>query len=246
MMEDVLIHVIQGWLGCKEGSEQHKRIIDAFNNNREQGEYKMTLYDPWCAAGISAAAAIAGLKGVFPISCNCDQMIRWFSERGQIAAGTKIPVKGWIAFYDWDGDKKSDHVGIVTGVSSTTITLLECNIADTVAYRSIQVADRRIFCYGVPDYRSPLLSSVNYTSYFNRLSIDDQKAVASLPILKQGSKGLYVKVLQAFLNYKGKAGLDIDGEFGIKTGVALHTYQVSKHLEADNICGKETYASFFA
>jgi hypothetical protein len=52
--------------------------------------------------------------------------------------------------------------------------------------------------------------------------------------LKQGSKGLKVKQLQAGLNIKDNAGLDVDGIFGPKTEAALEKYYKIKTLSEYN------------
>ena len=246
MKEDILINVIQGWLGCKEGDATHKKIVDTYNNNRESGEYKMTYADPWCAAGIGAASAIAGLKGSVPVLCNCQNMINWFHDRNRIAPANSHPSKGWLVFYDWDGNKYSDHVGLVIAAQGNTFTTIECNVSDTVAYTTKDVGNPKIECFGVPDYIGSITSSVNYTSYFNKLSAADQKTISGWPVLQKGSKGVYVKVLQLILNAYSTSKLTIDGDFGDKTNIALHTYQISRKMEPDCVCGKETYSSFFA
>ena len=250
MKQDELINTIASWVGCKEKDTTHIKIIDTYNNNRIQGEYKMTLADPWCAAGVAAASAITGLKNIIPVSCSCDRMKKWFDDRGEIAPKTATPSRGWLLFYNYDGDNTLDHVGVVTSVRGNLITTIECNVSDTVGYRSITIGSPKISCYGVPKYEDldaiSINDSVNYTSWFNKLSVTDQKVVADFPILQKGSTGIYVKILQVMLNVYNNAGLVVDGDFGDKTKLALHSYQTKKSLMPDCEVGKETYASFFA
>lgn len=59
---------------------------------------------------------------------------------------------------------------------------------------------------------------------------------ASLPELKQGSKGQYVRNLQAKLKLK------IDGIFGPATRRAVIAFQKEHGLDADGIVGKNTWA----
>ena len=63
------------------------------------------------------------------------------------------------------------------------------------------------------------------------------------PTLRKGSKGGYVKELQTLLNYSGSgAQLEVDGQFGSLTEIAVIAYQKLHHLRADGICGPQTWA----
>lgn len=59
-----------------------------------------------------------------------------------------------------------------------------------------------------------------------------------MKVLKRGSRGEDVRMLQTFL------GIKVDGSFGPATERALKDYQRSKGLEVDGICGPATWASF--
>ena len=63
-----------------------------------------------------------------------------------------------------------------------------------------------------------------------------------MKILKKGSKGDEVEVLQHLLNVKGHK-VTIDGDFGVKTEVAVKAYQKAKGLTADGIVGPKTWAA---
>jgi cell wall-associated NlpC family hydrolase len=63
-----------------------------------------------------------------------------------------------------------------------------------------------------------------------------------LSVLRQGSKGEQVKTLQRLLNAFGY-NLIIDGDFGSKTKSALESYQKSKNLVIDGICGIKSWES---
>lgn len=73
--------------------------------------------------------------------------------------------------------------------------------------------------------------------------LDDGKAQKkSRPVLKRGSRGEDVIVLQKVLRESGFYQGAIDGIFGQQTDVALRRYQSSKQLEIDGICGRMTWA----
>mgnify|MGYP002767149205 FL=1 len=61
------------------------------------------------------------------------------------------------------------------------------------------------------------------------------------PTIRQGSKGVYVAVLQDALNFLGYSDLNIDGIFGSKTRNAVVNYQRKKGLSADGIVGCNTW-----
>jgi len=66
--------------------------------------------------------------------------------------------------------------------------------------------------------------------------------VNSIPELKRGAKSQTVGALQALLNLRGaKPALKIDNDFGALTHAALATYQRSRGLIADSICGPNTW-----
>lgn len=61
------------------------------------------------------------------------------------------------------------------------------------------------------------------------------------PTLKLYSKGEWVAVLQAMLNAENKAGLEVDGEFGVFTYSAVNKFQTAHGLERDGIVGEKTW-----
>ena len=70
-----------------------------------------------------------------------------------------------------------------------------------------------------------------------------EKIIASRdwPTLKLGSKGEWVVVLQALLNAKFKSGLEVDGDYGPLTFVAVNKVQNKFALERDGITGPQTW-----
>lgn len=59
-----------------------------------------------------------------------------------------------------------------------------------------------------------------------------------LPVLRKGSEGEYVKLLQSKLLFVGP---DIDGDFGAKTETMLKVFQAAHNLTVDGVCGPETW-----
>ena len=61
------------------------------------------------------------------------------------------------------------------------------------------------------------------------------------PLVKQGSKGVYVMILQDAMNFLGYNLGSIDGMFGAKTKSAVQKFQNANRLSADGIVGCSTW-----
>jgi hypothetical protein len=68
-------------------------------------------------------------------------------------------------------------------------------------------------------------------------------AITKLPQLKKGDVGPAVAMLQAALKYHGYDPQWIDGEFGTRTNNMLMAFQAERSLEADGICGADTWSA---
>lgn len=66
--------------------------------------------------------------------------------------------------------------------------------------------------------------------------------MSSQPILRTGSKGAFVRVLQETLNNFGYA-LTVDGDFGTKTRQAVEAFQARVGILQDGIVGADTYSN---
>lgn len=105
----------------------------------------------WCACFVSWIANEAGLldNGSFPKFANCDEGIKWFKEKKQWKEKGSIPEPGYIIFFDWDFDGKSDHVGIVEKVEKNIIHTIEGNsINDECKRNSYKIGSNYIVGYG--------------------------------------------------------------------------------------------------
>lgn len=68
-----------------------------------------------------------------------------------------------------------------------------------------------------------------------KTSVLTEKIGIQLPVIRKGSKGTSVSMLQAML------GVTVDGSFGAKTEVSLKTFQKNVKISADGICGASTW-----
>ena len=149
------------WYGCKESDGSHKKIIDAYNKiSFLPRGYKMRYTDDWCAAFVSAVASVCGLLDIIPAECSCNLMIAKHKALGTwVENDGYTPKEGDLVMYDWDDSGKgdntgvADHVGIVTGVSGNTITIIEGNKGTGyVGYRELKVNGRYIRGFCAPNY----------------------------------------------------------------------------------------------
>lgn len=72
---------------------------------------------------------------------------------------------------------------------------------------------------------------------------EGKKVNVQVTVCKKGAKGETVKAMQALLNMRTGAGLEIDGSFGGATDAALRQYQASRGLAVDGSCGAATWTA---
>lgn len=152
-----MIDVALSFVGTTEGSRSHKAIVDTYNKivPLPRG-YKLKDTDAWCAAFISACASISGNLDAIPAECGCPEMIKAFDKRKQyypLSTSVFPIIPGTIVFYDWDGDKIADHVGIVVkGPDNTSIEVCEGNYNNGVGIRHVGKSNKNILGYAFPAY----------------------------------------------------------------------------------------------
>ena len=150
------------WLGTVEGSLAHRDLLAIYNSQNPLPRCtKMQDSWPWCAAFVSAVSVQCGLTDIMPTEMSCPLMIQKYQNLGRwVEDDAYIPSIGDVIFYDWDdsgsGDctGTADHVGIVSAVYGTALTIIEGNCDDKVMERHIQVNARYIRGYGIPDFAS--------------------------------------------------------------------------------------------
>lgn len=158
---------MQAWIGCKESDGSHKKIIDTYNGHKPLARtYAVKYTDAWCATTVSAAGIACGLSDIIFPECGCGQMIALYQAAGRWQENDAYrPQAGDVIFYDWDDNGAGDctgwpeHVGMVEGVSGSTITVIEGNKSNAVGRRYIEVNGKNIRGYGLPNYASKATSS---------------------------------------------------------------------------------------
>lgn len=166
-LRNQVVSIATSYIGCKESNGSHKKIIDLYNSHKPLARgYAVKYTDAWCSTFASAVAIQAGLTDIIPTECGCEKHIQLFKALGSWQENDAyVPKPADYVFYDWDdngvGDctGAADHVGIVTAVSGTQITVTEGNMSNAVGQRKLQVNGRYIRGYGVPKYASKATAS---------------------------------------------------------------------------------------
>lgn len=260
---NLVVTTATNWLGRKEADGSFKPIIDVYNECAKAfGLYIMKYTDPWCAAFVTAVAWACGLTSIIFPECSCDRMIRLYKNAGWWQESDDYDAKvGDVIFYDWDdngvGDcvGSSDHVGLIAVATDTAFLVIEGNKSDEVGQRTIQRDSRFIRGFGCPDYASKAtqeeVSTVTVeepTTIVTTVVTTVGKAGLSLPMIRKGSSGGYVKSLQLVLIGKGYScgTYGADGDFGSDTEAAVFAFQRANSLEVDGIVGDQTWGTVLA
>lgn len=149
-------------LGIKEGSAEHKRIIDAYNSKLPKlpRGYAMTYTAAWCAATMTYIGIVLGITDIILPECSCSAMIELYKRKGRwMEDDAYVPKPGDLVMYAWKGQKGEntlapDHVGMVISVDGKNIKVVEGNYDNQVKERTICVEYVKTRGYCLPDYGS--------------------------------------------------------------------------------------------
>ena len=232
----------KSYLGSKESDGSHKKIIDLYNSHKPLARsYAVKYTDEWCATFVSAVGIALGYTDIMPTECSCTRMIDLYKAKGRWKENdAHVPSPGDIVMYDWqdsgkgDNTGQPDHVGFVVSLNGTTMTIIEGNKGEAVAYRTLNVNGRYIRGYCLPDYASKATKATTGGA---------KTVTITLPVLRNGSEGDSVEALQMLLNCNGYSCGTVDGDFGSKTQTAVEKFQKAKGLTPDGIVGKDTWSA---
>ena len=255
-MRELIVATAKKWLGFKESNGSHQQIINLYNNHKPLAAgYKVKYTDAWCATYVSAVFIAAGLTSIAPTECSCERMIALYKAKGRWVEdeSSYVPAPADIVMYDWQdngvGDNKgtADHVGIVVSVNGNSMQIIEGNYGDAVAYRTLAVNGKTIRGYCLPDYGNAVITKIE-TKIEAKAPAPSGAIILSvtLPLLKEGSTGIYVGIAQAALNAMGYNCGAVDNDFGSKTDKAVRKFQTAKGLGVDGKIGKDTWAALLS
>lgn len=149
-------------LGVKEGSAEHKKIVDIYNNGLSKlpRGYKLRYTDPWCAGFISYVGIVLGIAHVILPEVGCGHMIELYKKAGRWEERDDyIPKPGDICMLDWDAQKGEcvgapDHVEWVEWCDGKNMGLVGGNSDNQVKRRTVCVEYVKVRGYCLPDYGS--------------------------------------------------------------------------------------------
>lgn len=223
----------------------------------------------WCAMFVSTCLVEAvGLAKAKELLCGklyayCPYGMSAFKNKGQLYS---TPKKGDIVFFVRNG--LAYHTGVVTSVSGNTFTTIEGNTSGgsavianggCVCRKSYTVNSNMKF--GRPNYGTEAGSTTeakyNSTAWVKALQkainvtvdgVAGEKTLAACPLLKKGSKGTVVELMQQRLGEEFKITVSggYDGDFGSGTLAAVKAFQKAKGLEADGEVGQNTWKALLS
>ena len=141
--------------GSLEGTTNSSNNYTKYNvwNGKIEGGYRYA----WCHAFVSWCANQAGIgTDIVPKTAGTSTGRSFFVNQGtyrQSAAngGSYVPQAGDIIYYG-SGSSPS-HVGIVSDCDGSTVYTIEGNYSNKVGTRAINLSNRYIIGYGVPNYK---------------------------------------------------------------------------------------------
>ena len=106
----------------------------------------------WCACFVSWCMNRSGYPEVKYSSCQWGGL-PYFQGLGQWASGgcTDL-VAGDVIFFDWQGDGRTDHTGLVIGMDSQYVYTVEGNSGDMVKVKQYSIGSSVISGYGLMNY----------------------------------------------------------------------------------------------
>lgn len=132
-----------------------------------------TTFAIWCIDQADRALGTQMYKNIVPEGGSCVSMRQWFLDRGTYrnASSGYQPRTGDFIFFDWNGDGKSQHVGLVSSADASRVVTVEGNASGKVKSNTYSLSKSTIMGYGIPQYD-------RYAS-----SADGAVAVAAQPIV---------------------------------------------------------------
>lgn len=211
--------------------------IPNFYNGPKNGYDWCDVFADWCY--IHTYGAPIGLalicQPVASAGAGCKYSAAYYQAKGRLM---QSPEPGDQIFFHYGGE--ISHTGIVVEVNQYAVITVEGNVNGQVQQCSYPHSASSIYGYGRPCWEL----------YTEEPAVDPEPAApagdeitVTLPTIKYGDTGLWVKVMQTILIGKGyTCGIyGADGEYGVQTKIALYEFQKAEGITTDFICNAETW-----
>lgn len=238
---------------------KYARDLDAigdFYNGKKQGHAWCDVFVDWLfvqSFGIEAALKLLCAKRKSS-GAGCTYSLNYFIAAGRFHRRGEKPEVGDQIFFGNVGD--SNHTGLVYKVDATTVYTIEGNTSAAsgvisnggcVCRKSYPLNYSRIAGYGRPAYNDGYAG----TPVEDKPTVPETPKPAenkatctvTLPELSIGDTGAAVAALQAALTCLEYDVKGIDGDFGTQTKTMLMAFQAEHGLDADGICGVQSWST---
>lgn len=235
-----MVELALRYKGATTGSAKHKDLVNTFNKVKPHGEvgnYRCA----WCAITVTAWFLKGGwTQSNMAMSYNCGTLISDAKRLGiWIENDAYVPKIGDVIIYYWSDSGRGDctsgasHVGMVISVSGNKFIVLEGNKGSGVCgTRELHVNERYIRGFITPRYSGNDSLKTKYKPSTPFSGSLPSKNVA------YGDSGSDAKKVQKFLNWAIDAKLDVDGECGSKTVLAIQIFEATYSVpNADGVFG---------
>lgn len=179
-----------------------RKVIDTYNSHKPLAVgFTVKYTDSWCDTFLSYLFIVLNATDLIGgTECGVERHIQLFKKAGIWEEdGNIIPRPGDIICYNWDdttqpNDGFADHIGLVKEVDGNRITLIEGNINDRVAERTINAGYGCVRGYAQPKYEEVMeekkhLYGIDIASH--QANIDTEKIEADFIIVKATQGGGY-------------------------------------------------------
>lgn len=201
--------------------------------------------EPWCADFQHYCLDACGYKAFTKKFSNFAYCPAIWADAGRMGYRKYSGKPGDLVLFDWNGDKVSDHIGMVVRKGNGGYYTVEGNTSSLSASNGncVQVRFRETrFIRGFvrPPYKKakPFKKPAPLSYKGKMPTLIKHNDGTYLAISSKKSKN--AKLLQKFLNWYMDAGLATDGIYGKMTKQAVYTFQKHENLVKDGVFGKKS------
>jgi hypothetical protein len=226
---------------------------EASNNDNKFGAWYGANNVPWCAEYVSWAFYTAFHANGQPSPLEGIQNAKGFAYTPLVVAWSRKnstwrpdPAPGRLALYDWNGDGKSDHIGICASGEdgSGNFTALEGNTSTANQNNGGEVMRRtrsnhKGYCLGFVDLSAsfvPTAETVVTAAATDVPAWPGRVLLLSSPNMR----GEDVSTWQRQMKARGWS-IEVDGLFGKGSDSVARRFQTEKHLVVDGQVGSVTW-----
>jgi hypothetical protein len=213
------------------------------NRARHSNEkYAKAIVDN-CPVLSGKQATCAGCKWAGVLCFDCRGFTRWLLAQAGVPLYGETVTTQWETASNWAAKGTSIQTmprGLICCVFRPGHTGMHVG-GDVIRHCSGTVKEESL--PGVPKWERWAIPAGLYTTQELRkagLNVDNEK---NIPTLRRGNQGDEVADLQMILNSKFGYELEVDGNFGKATEIAVKDFQKKHGLTADGVVGKKTWAA---